>query len=41
MPLYRLRLDKDGVDDQITAFMKERASAYVVVHHLVNGENPH
>lgn len=41
MPLYRLRLDKDGVDDQLVEFLKKRADAFVAVHHLVNGENPH
>lgn len=39
---FRVRVDRDGIDDQVVAFLKERTERYVLVHHVPgHGENPH
>lgn len=42
MPQFRVRVDRTEIDDEFIAFLKERTTSYVLVHHLpAHGENPH
>lgn len=37
---YRLRIDGE-FDDKMVKFLKERTERWLLVHHVVSGENPH
>lgn len=42
MPEFRVRVDRDAIDEQFVAYLKERTTRYVLVHHTPgHGENPH
>jgi len=38
---WRIHIDGDKIDDQLIAFFKKRAEAFILVHHTPPTDNPH